>query len=404
MALADGLTQWVWAGDLWHSTPDGSKGHDRLYIGPITFDATGMPLPLEYVEQFELDIADHAPLDDEVDLNAPACAVVLPSKGAAAVRAFCAAKQSSCEGFFTPDHEQGHVTVSRACDVVDHDMYLQRAIYFAGSRDAQGHRKGRPAVDGMIVLLSRGRHVIRVAQTSWYPFGAWTGLHIPSGVFVRGSTNAPEDATDSSSSAIVLDETCVKRADTLACIDNTTPLDNIILISDHRVGAANMSVDEILRPAIAAGVESLAVAGLGDLAVNGVALQGIHLSVAFVAITDVAAGISGGYFTQFIAANATEVVDPACNLDGWCEARRLRLQQSVITGCTVRSKLQGITIIGEDCVVSRNSITLSEKTWTSSALVFGIGMGVSAGFVGSRNNSITDNDIAGGDYSVGTDG
>jgi hypothetical protein len=57
IALANGETQWLWAGDLWHSTPDGLKGHDRLYMGPMTFDAEGMPLPLEYVERFELDIA-----------------------------------------------------------------------------------------------------------------------------------------------------------------------------------------------------------------------------------------------------------------------------------------------------------------------------------------------------------
>ena len=57
IALANGETQWLWAGDLWHSTPDGLKGHDRLYMGPMTFDAEGMPLPLEYVERFELDVA-----------------------------------------------------------------------------------------------------------------------------------------------------------------------------------------------------------------------------------------------------------------------------------------------------------------------------------------------------------
>jgi len=56
IALANEETQWLWAGDLWHSTPDGLKGHDRLYMGPIAFGADGMPLPLEYVEEFELDI------------------------------------------------------------------------------------------------------------------------------------------------------------------------------------------------------------------------------------------------------------------------------------------------------------------------------------------------------------
>lgn len=55
--LANGDTQWLWAGDLWHSTPDGLKGHDRLYLGPIAHDADGMPLPLTWVDNFQLDIA-----------------------------------------------------------------------------------------------------------------------------------------------------------------------------------------------------------------------------------------------------------------------------------------------------------------------------------------------------------
>ena len=55
--LADGTTQWLWAGDLWQSTPDGLKGHDLLYLGPMEHDADGMPLPLQFTSSFSLDIA-----------------------------------------------------------------------------------------------------------------------------------------------------------------------------------------------------------------------------------------------------------------------------------------------------------------------------------------------------------
>ena len=105
---------------------------------------------------------------DEVTLNTPTCALVLPSKGAAPVRAFCATNQSTCEGaYYKPVHEQSRsVTAARVCDVVDEDMYLQRAVYFAASRDVNGHRLDNPVGNGMIVLLSRSRHVIRVAQQS----------------------------------------------------------------------------------------------------------------------------------------------------------------------------------------------------------------------------------------------
>ena len=249
--------------------------------------------------------APPAPLGPANDSATGPCAIVLKlavsGTAAEAVHALCAVHQTACDVY-----EQGrHAVISRACDVVDHDMYVQRAVYFAASRDADGHRQARPApLAGTVVLLSAGRHRIRVAQPSWYPFGAWTGLHIPSGVLLRGSN----------SSSIVLDEACVKRAGTAACIDGTTPLDNIILISDYRVGAANMSIDELFRPAIGAGVESLAVSGWGELAVNGIALQGINISVRSSTIANVTAGISGGYFTQFIAASSSEGADPAVRL------------------------------------------------------------------------------------------
>ena len=55
--LADGGTQWIWAGDLWQSTPDGLKGHDLLYMGPIKHGADGIPLPLQFTSSFSLDIA-----------------------------------------------------------------------------------------------------------------------------------------------------------------------------------------------------------------------------------------------------------------------------------------------------------------------------------------------------------
>lgn len=55
--LADGGTQWIWAGDLWQSTPDGLKGHDLLYMTPIEHDADGIPLPLQFTSSFSLEIA-----------------------------------------------------------------------------------------------------------------------------------------------------------------------------------------------------------------------------------------------------------------------------------------------------------------------------------------------------------
>ena len=45
----------VWVADLWQSTPDGVKGHDLQYWGPIEFDSQGVPLPLKQVESWTID-------------------------------------------------------------------------------------------------------------------------------------------------------------------------------------------------------------------------------------------------------------------------------------------------------------------------------------------------------------
>ena len=127
------------------------------------------------------------------------------------------------------------------------ELYLQQALYFAAGRDASGHRSasGRNAsTEGSpLVLLSAGRHLLSVALPSWYPFGGWVGVHVPSGVTLAGSSSG-------SGSTLALSD-CVRLGPgSTGCIGAATPLDNLILISDYRVGAPNMSTDEFLRPAV----------------------------------------------------------------------------------------------------------------------------------------------------------
>ena len=127
-----------------------------------------------------------------------------------------------------------------------------------------------------------------------------------------------------------------------------------------------------------ASVESLVLEGAGGATVNGIAAQGRALTIRNVTVTNVTAGVSGGYFCQFLPADSAEAVDAACDLDGWCRARTVGLHASSVTDCEVHSALQGVTVIGSDCVVAHNRIALSTKTWTSPDRSFGIGMGVSA--------------------------
>lgn len=47
--------QLLWMADLWGSRPDGVKGHDLQYWGPLTFDGDDV-LPLRYVEQWQVNL------------------------------------------------------------------------------------------------------------------------------------------------------------------------------------------------------------------------------------------------------------------------------------------------------------------------------------------------------------
>lgn len=330
----------------------------------------------------------------EASVSAPPCALVLlPRSGSAAptVTAFCS---SNANGLPCAAARSGVLPLSKACDIVDEEMYIQRAVYFAAGRDADGHRRGpplgaaHPSLQAARVHLSAGVHTLSVAQSSWYPFGAWTGLHIPSGVLLSGS---------SAGSTVALNETCIRAGS--ACISSATPLDNMVLVSDYRVGSPNMSVDELFRPAVDAAVESVVLHGAGATTVNGIAAQGEGIQLTNVTISNVTAGISGGYFCQFIASsNSSSAPNQDCDGNGWCEARRVELSRARVTGCHVDASLQGITIIGKDSCISNNTIVLSHKTWISPNQVFGIGMGVSAGFVGTRNISVSGNRIIGGEY------
>lgn len=57
------------------------------------------------------------------------------------------------------------------------------------------------------------------------------------------------------------------------------------------------------------------------------------------------AGISLGYFSQFIAADPGGENATRCAVDGWCRGKVLPLTNSSITDCMVTAKLQGVTVV-----------------------------------------------------------
>jgi hypothetical protein len=46
----------MWQGDRWQSSPDGQKGHDFTYFGPMTFDANGNPELQTWQNSFEIEM------------------------------------------------------------------------------------------------------------------------------------------------------------------------------------------------------------------------------------------------------------------------------------------------------------------------------------------------------------
>jgi len=53
---ASGGKQYVYTGDRWQQSPDGLKGHDPQYWYPLKFNRDGTIQPVQWVDQFTLDI------------------------------------------------------------------------------------------------------------------------------------------------------------------------------------------------------------------------------------------------------------------------------------------------------------------------------------------------------------
>ena len=133
--------------------------------------------------------------------------------------------------------------------------------------------------------------------------------------------------------------------------------------------------------------------------------SGSRLDIADVSVYAVRnTGLNVGFFSQFLPDNPADGNNTECSNTTWCLGKRLFVTQASIHDNHICAALQGVTIIGRNVSVMNNNITVTTKTWTSPAHMFGITMGVSAGFVGSSEVKVFANRIRGGDYSIGCDG
>jgi len=55
--LSSNGPQYLWQGDRWQSAPDGLKGHDFSYWGPMTFDSEGNVQPFTFLDTFTINVA-----------------------------------------------------------------------------------------------------------------------------------------------------------------------------------------------------------------------------------------------------------------------------------------------------------------------------------------------------------
>lgn len=327
------------------------------------------------------------------------CAVVLQNSGTA-LRAFCAPQGNAAAKQCSLTTRSGDLTA--ACSESSLDYY-QRAIYWAAGRDSDGHRKDHGLDTApQVVVLSGGVHLLTQWLPCWYPLGNFTGLHIPSGVHLFGSFGTEQ--------SIIMPA------------PNSSTAEQLVLMSDERIGGPNMSIDQQLAPVKDASLRDVTLVGapgvrsspllcdqpqqIGAKALHGVtvssgsAVQIVNVTVSGVSNT----GLNLGIFSQFLPDNSADKDKPSCSNASWCLGRRLFLRDASIRNNTICAAMQGVTVIGRNVTVAENTIALTTKTWTSSAHLFGITMGVSAGFVGSAEVSVIGNRIRGGDYSIGCDG
>jgi hypothetical protein len=54
--LADGTKGWIWAGDRWQQSWDGTKAHDPQLWVPLVFETNGSIAPLRFLDNFTLPI------------------------------------------------------------------------------------------------------------------------------------------------------------------------------------------------------------------------------------------------------------------------------------------------------------------------------------------------------------
>ena len=169
------------------------------------------------------------------------CAIVLRNNQTAA-RSFCAPSTRvavtctiSIQGV-----NNSIVDVSSTCAENDRSPnYYQQAIYWAAGCNSNGHRVSYSRYRD--VVLTGGVHKLADPLPCWYPLGNFTGIHVPGGIHLLGSTGPLATIIMPGANAIWIEQ--------------------LILVSEERVGAPNMTTEQQLAPFNEASIRHLSLRG-----------------------------------------------------------------------------------------------------------------------------------------------
>lgn len=135
--------------------------------------------------------------------------------------------------------------------------YIQSALYWASGRDDSGFVIGTGRAQR--IVLSNGVHMLNHVMSSWYPYGNSTLLRVPSNVTLEGSSTLQGSL---SGTALTPNVTCLQlwpmqisgnsKTNSVPTTNDSCIAGSIvngILVSNFRVGRANMSTSEFLSGA-----------------------------------------------------------------------------------------------------------------------------------------------------------
>eukprot|EP00039_Didymoeca_costata_P004591 m.74493 g.74493 ORF g.74493 m.74493 type:complete len:591 (+) comp12466_c0_seq2:45-1817(+) len=308
------------------------------------------------------------------------------------------------------------------------ETWYQDALYSATGTTSNGTHVAQPMADK--IILTPGVVNITTRKVAWHPLGTSTGLHVPSNVTLTGMQ---------CSSTSVSDVVVIRASPLIA--NASSRLSSLIVVSnqiqgwgpnEHIPGAFNVTISNIIVSGSSNEVDvendltcnpKDVVQGNAPSVVdpsNIIVERGIFLPVSSgsIFIKNVTVlhtfgnGIETGMYDQWVPRYMNDKNNPVCaNGTKFCKGNVLWFNGTSFTNPNVianntlcDNRFGGITIIGNNVLVTKNHIAVSKKEWTSSSQMSGTTMGVSAAFVGTSNVTVSNNTIYGGDYGVGSDG